>query len=136
MLQILEQLHAAELRHVNDLLSGLLGAAMVLAEDGTVVAANEAAARRLRAAARRLDPQHAARRGRPRRASPQRIAEVAAGGPGREDIVQLRPTGLDRVVLVHLKPMRGDAGRPHVLAVTSELAWPDAVAEFLAGSSR
>ncbi|WP_188716415.1 hypothetical protein, partial [Paracoccus acridae] len=44
VLQILEQLQAAELRRANDLLSSMLGAALVLMGDGTVVASNDAAA--------------------------------------------------------------------------------------------
>ena len=43
VLVILEQLHAAELQRVNDLLSEIRTAAMVLTDDGQIVAANEAA---------------------------------------------------------------------------------------------
>ena len=45
VLQVLEQMHAAELRRADDLLPSMLAAAMVLAQDGTVVAANDAAGR-------------------------------------------------------------------------------------------
>ena len=129
VLQILEHLHAAELRRANDLLSSMLGAAMVLAHDGAVVAANDAA--------RRL---FGVRPGGSVRAMPlgpadldafaERLAEIAAG-TGREDIVRLCPAGHDHAVLVHLKAMHGESPR-HVLAVTSELDWPEAVPDFLA----
>jgi DNA-binding NarL/FixJ family response regulator/pimeloyl-ACP methyl ester carboxylesterase len=128
VLQILEQLHAAELRRVNDLLSSMLGAAMVLSADGEVVAANEAAGAvfGLRPggtlAAMPLEPAAASELA-------ARVAEVAGGG---EAVVQLRPPGLDRVVLVHLKALRGEGSRRDVLAITSELAWPEAVSAFLA----
>ena len=61
-----------------------------------------------------------------------RLAEVAAGAEGgREDILRLRPVGSGHAVLVHLKAM-GGGNRRHVLAVTSELAWSEAVPDFLA----
>ncbi|MFO1142846.1 MAG: LuxR C-terminal-related transcriptional regulator [Amaricoccus sp.] len=128
VLQILEQLHAAELRRVNDLLSGLLGAAMVFGDDGSVVAANEAAGQvfGLKAGGS-LAAMPLADADRTEFA--RRIAEVAAGSEG---VLQLRPTGLERTVLVHLKPMRGGGGPPRVLAVTSELPWTPEVAGFLA----
>ena len=131
VLRVLEPLRDAELRHANDLLSSLLGAAMVLSEDGAVVAANEAATavfglrpggsiRSMPFDAPDLDELAA------------KIAIVAdAAGSGHEEIVQLRPAQLDRVVLVHLKAM-ADTGSRHVLAVTSELAWPEALSQFLA----
>lgn len=131
VLQILEQLHAAELRRVNDLLSSMLGAAMVMAQDGSVVAANDAASRlfglKPGASIRSmpLDPAH-------RDIFAARISEIAAEACAvREDIVRLRPTGMDRAVLVHLKALHGGNGRTQVLAVTSELAWPDAIPAFL-----
>ena len=130
VMRVLETLRDAELRHANDLLSSLLGAAMVLSDDGTVVAANEAATAvfGLRPGgsvlsmpfdAPDLDELAA------------KIASVSgAAGSGREEVVQVRPARHDRVVLVHLKAM-ADTGSGHVLAVTSELAWPDAVSKFL-----
>lgn len=130
VLQSIEQLHAAELRRVNALISSMLGAAAVLTEDGSVLAANGAAAKSFG-----LEPGGSIgsmpldRTGLDEFAA--RVTEVAAKA-GREDIVRLRPIGLARAMLVHLKAMRVGNGRPHVLAVTSELAWPGAVSEFLA----
>ncbi len=131
VLQVLEQLHATELRRVNDLLSAMLGAAMVLSDDGSVVAANEAAA-----VVFRLQP------GGSIRSMPlsdadieefgARLADVAATGLGTESIVRLRPTGFERTVLVHLKAMRGGDRRPRILAMTSELSWPAEVSDYLA----
>jgi len=131
VLQVLEQVQAAELRRVSDLLSTMLGAAMVLADDGAVIAANDAAAavfgllpgssiRSMPLTVTDLDEFAA------------RLAEVAEAGIGGESVVRLRPTGLERTVLVHLKAMRSDNGAARVLAVTSEIAWPSAVADFLA----
>ncbi len=129
VMQILEQLRAAELARANDLLSTILGAAMVLDDDGEVLAANDAAA-----AVFGLRPGGSIR-GMPLEAPgldelTSRVAHVAAEGTGGDEIVQLRPAGFDRLLLVHLKAMPG--ARRRVLAVTSELAWPEAVSEFLA----
>ena len=118
-------------RRVNDLLSTILGAAMVLADDGAVLAANDAAAAVFGLRARRLDPRHAARRGRSRRAR-ARVAQVAAEAHRpRGD----RPAAPRRARPGGARAPQGDArrhGRRQVLAVTSELAWPEAVSEFLA----
>jgi pimeloyl-ACP methyl ester carboxylesterase/DNA-binding CsgD family transcriptional regulator len=123
--------HTAELGRVNDLLSTILGAAMVLASDGAVVAANDAAAavfglvtgdsiRSLPLTVADVDE------------LATRLAEVAEAGVGAESVVRLHPTGLERTVLVHLKAMRSGNGPPRILAATSEIAWPSAVAAFLA----
>ena len=130
VLQILEQLQAAELRQANDLLSSILGAAMVLMADGSVLAANDAARRlfclgpgcsiRLMP----VDPDDLD-------ALETRLTEIAAGTLS-EDILRLRPAGFDHPVLVHLKAMKGEGSRRRVLAVTSELDWPQTVPEFLA----
>lgn len=132
VLQILEQLHAAELRRATDLLSSILGAAVVLAQDGTVVAANDAAARLF-----------GLRPGGSVRALPltesdldafeAQLGSVAAAGNGaREGILRCRPIGFDHAVVVHLRSMRADGSRPLVLAVTSELGWPPEVPATLA----
>ena len=130
VLQILEQLQAAELRQANDLLSTILGAAIVLMGDGTVLAANDAA-RRLFG----LEPGASVRR---MPVDPEdidvlatRLAEIAAGSPP-EDILRLRPLGSDHAVLIHLKALAGEGSRRRVLAVTSELDWPQGVPEVLA----
>lgn len=130
VLQILEQLQAAELRQANDLLSSLLGAAMVLMGDGSVMAANQAARRVFLVGpgcSIRLMP-----------VEPDdldvltdRLAEIAAGAVS-EDILRLCLVGFDHPVLVHLKAMKGASSRRRILAVTSELDWPKAVPELLA----
>lgn len=131
VLQVLEQLQAAELRRADDLLSSMLSAAMVLTRDGSVVAANEAAGRlfglRPGGSIRQMPlapadlPAFAAR-----------LAEIAAGSNGERDgILRLRTAGTDRAVLVHLKAMEGGSCR-HVLAVTSELGWSEVIPRFLA----
>ncbi|WP_374300786.1 hypothetical protein [Paracoccus sp. (in: a-proteobacteria)] len=132
VLQVLDQLQAAELRQANDLLSSMLGAAMVLAPDGSVVAANDAAGRLFGlqpgASIRQmpLDPADID-------ALAARLAEIAASGVNpAEDILRLQPPGLDHAVLVHLKAMQGEGSRVHVLAATSEFDWPPAVPAFLA----
>ena len=91
VLQILEQLQAAELRQANDLLSSILGAAMVLMADGSVLAANDAARRlfclgpgcsiRLMP----VDPDDLD-------ALETRLSEIAAGTLS-EDILRVRPSG-------------------------------------------
>ena len=130
VLQILEQLQATELRQADDLLSSVLGAAMVLMGDGPVMAANEQARRLFclgPGGSIRLMP-----------VDPDdldtlaaRLAEIAAGTLA-EDILRLRAIGFDHAVLVHLKAMGSEGSRRRVLAVTSELDWPQAVPKFLA----
>lgn len=130
VLQILEQLQAAELRQANDLLSSILGAAMVLMGDGSVVAANDAARRVFclgPGGSVRLMPANAEDLD----ALAGRLAEIAAGTLS-EDILRLRPAGFDHAVLIHLKALGGEGSRRRVLAVTSELDWPPAVPAFLA----
>ncbi|WP_207102580.1 LuxR C-terminal-related transcriptional regulator [Paracoccus shandongensis] len=130
VLQILEQLQAAELRRANDLLSAMLGAAMVLAGDGTVVASNDGAARLFG-----LCPGGSVRRMALDAADMDilttRLAQIAAGTPA-DDILRLCPAGFDHAVLVHLKAMPHTGSRRHVLAVTSEFAWPPGVSDLLA----
>jgi pimeloyl-ACP methyl ester carboxylesterase/DNA-binding CsgD family transcriptional regulator len=128
--QILEQIQAAELQRVKDLLSGIHTAAMLLDDDGAVIAANEAAA--LAFGVREggtvsnlpLAPDEL-------RDFAERIAEVAADGSG-EAVVRLRPQGVERVMMVHLRPMGGSGSRARVLAVTTERPWPRAVSALLA----
>jgi pimeloyl-ACP methyl ester carboxylesterase/DNA-binding CsgD family transcriptional regulator len=130
VLVILEQLHAAELQRVNDLLSEIRTAAMVLTDDGQVVATNDAAR-----AAFGLEPGGSLRSmpldGAGLAELTERVAEVAAE-ESREEIVQLRPSGLDRLLMVHLKAMPSGSRTPQVMAITSELVWPEKVSEFLA----
>ncbi|QDA35894.1 hypothetical protein E4191_17245 (plasmid) [Paracoccus liaowanqingii] len=131
VLQVLEQLHAAELRRANDLLSSILGAAMVLAQDGTIVAANDAAGRLfgLRQGGSIRDMLLDAA---DIHAFAMRLVEISSGvSCEREGILRLRLAGSNRTTLIHLKEMV-DGSRRHVLAVTSELAWSDAVPDFLA----
>lgn len=130
VLQILEQLHAAELRRANDLLSSMLGAAMVLSGDGTVVASNDAAA-----ALFGLEPGSSIRllplAPDEREVLSARLADIAAG-TAAEDVLRLRLGAADRAMLVHLKAMPHTGSHRHVLAVTSEFDWPAAVPECLA----
>ena len=130
VLQILEQLQAAELRRANDLLSSMLGAAMVLTGDGTVVASNDAAAGLFG-----LEPGGSVRQMTLVPADLEslavRLADVASGTLA-EDVLRLRLPRSDRTILVHLKPLPQAGRRQHVLAVTSEFDWPGTVPEFLA----
>ncbi len=103
VIAVLEQLQADETRQIDDLLSGVVGAAMVLGGDGEVFAVNDAAG-----AAFGLKPGqlvfdmalHA-----------DSCDELAAGlaevtaraGESHELVMQLRPVGVHRVILVHLK---------------------------------
>ena len=50
---------------------------------------------------------------------------------GLDEVVQLRPTGLERAVVVHLKPIGGRQGPRQVLAVSSEHVWTDEVSAVL-----
>lgn len=130
VLQILEQLQAAEMRRANDLLSSMLGAALVLMGDGTVVASNDAAAGLFG-----LEPGGSVRHMTLDPADLEhlvaRLADIASGTLA-EDVLRLRLPEPDRTILVHLKPLPQAGGRKHVLAVTSEFDWPSTVPEFLA----
>jgi pimeloyl-ACP methyl ester carboxylesterase/DNA-binding CsgD family transcriptional regulator len=130
VLQILERVQAAELRRVTDLLSTFLGAAMVLAADGSVVAANEAASALFGLKpGKTIDSMPLSPAAREEFAA--RIAEVAVAKGRDENVVCLHPTGLERTVLAHLKAIRNGGSHVRVLAVTSEVPWPAAVSEFL-----
>ena len=130
VLRILEPLRDAELRQAHDLLASLLGAAIVFSCDGALVAANEAATTvfDLRPGGSVWSMPFDAPN---LEELASRIAAVSdSAGSGREEILQLRPAQVDRIVLVHLKAM-ANTGSRHVLAMTSELAWPEAVSRFL-----
>ena len=129
--QILEQLQAAELQRVNDLLSEIHTAAMVLSDDGHVIAANRAA--HLAFGLERdgligslpLEPiEH--------QEFADLVAAVAAAAGSREAVLRLRPKGLDRLLFVHLKPFLAGNGRAQVLAITGEHPWPRELSDFLA----
>ena len=128
--RLLESLRAAERQQLNETLSSLCGASMVLAEDGEVIAANDAArlAFGLKAGgtirSMPLDSATCAE-------FAQRIAEVSGAGALREDVVRLRPEGPDRVVQVHLRALQSGRARPLVLAVTTEQAWSVEVSRLL-----
>jgi len=129
--QVIEQLQAAELQRVNDLLSEVHTAAMVLSDDGRVMAANRAA--HLAFGLERdgligslpLEPIEL-------QEFADLVAAVAAAAGSREAVLRLQPKGLDRVLIVHLKPFLAGNGKAQVLAITSERPWPDKVSEFLA----
>ena len=128
--QILENLQAAELQRVNDLLSEIRTAAMVLSEDGHVVAANRAA--HLAFGLERdglignlpLEPTEL-------QEFADLVAAVAAAAGSREAVLRLRPKGLDRLLIVHLKPFLAGNGKAQVLAITSERPWPSKISDFL-----
>lgn len=132
VLQILEQLQAVELQRANDLLSEIHTAAMVLSHDGHVMAVNRAA--HVAFGLRRegsignlpLNPIE-------QRELVDLVAEVAAQAGRREAVLQLRPRGLDRLLIMHLKPFPAGNGKAQVLAITSERPWPIEVSDFLAG---
>jgi pimeloyl-ACP methyl ester carboxylesterase/DNA-binding CsgD family transcriptional regulator len=129
--QVIEQLQAAELQRVNDLLSEIHTAAMVLSDNGRVIAANRAA--HLTFGLERdgvigslpLDPIEL-------QEFSDLVAAVAAAAGSREAVLRLQPEGLDRVLIVHLKPFLAGNGKAQVLAITSERPWPDKISEFLA----
>jgi pimeloyl-ACP methyl ester carboxylesterase/DNA-binding CsgD family transcriptional regulator len=129
--QILEQLQAAELQRVNDLLSEIRTAAMVLSEVGHVMAANRAA--HLAFGLERdgligslpLEPIEL-------QEFAELVAAVAASAGSREAVLRLRPKGLDRLLIVHLKPFLAGNGKTQVLAITSERPWPSKISDFLA----
>lgn len=129
--QILEQLQAAELQRVNDLLAEIRTAAMVLSDDGRVMAANRAA--HLAFGLERdgligslpLEPVEL-------QEFADLVAAVAATGGSREAVLRLRPKGLDRLLIVHLKPFLAGNGKAQVLAITSERPWPSKLSDFLA----
>jgi pimeloyl-ACP methyl ester carboxylesterase/DNA-binding CsgD family transcriptional regulator len=129
--QILEQLQAAELQRVNDLLSEIHTAAMVLSDDGRVIAANGAAhvAFGLEPdgliGSLPLDPIEL-------QEFAELVAAVAAASGSREAVLRLRPKGLDRLLILHLKPFLAGNGKAQVLAITSERPWPSKMSEFLA----
>ena len=87
----------------------------------------------LRAAPGRVDPRPCRSRAGHLDGFAERLAEIAAGpaAAARRSCGCARPGSTGRCWCTSSR-MRGGDGRPHVLAVTSELAWPDAVSEFLA----
>src|SRR5262245_30364288 len=129
--QVLEQLQAAELQRVNDLLSEIHSAAMVLSDNGRLIAANRAA--HLAFGLERdgligslpLEPIEL-------QEFADLVAAVAAAAGSREAVLRLRPKGLDRLLIVHLKPFLAGNGKAQVLAITSERPWPSKMSEFLA----
>jgi len=131
VLQILEQLQAAELERVNDLLSEIRTAAMVLSQDGRVIAANTAAQLAFGLepdgliGSLPLEPIEL-------QEFTDLVAAIAAAAGAREAVLRLRPKGLDRLLVVHLKPFLAGDGRAQVLAITSERPWPSKVSDFLA----
>jgi pimeloyl-ACP methyl ester carboxylesterase/DNA-binding CsgD family transcriptional regulator len=127
-LDILERLNAAELQRADELLGGLRSAAMVLTQRGVVVATNGPAH-----VVFGLFPSANIRNmpfPEPELAElADRVAAVVASG--LDEIVQLRRPGLERAVVVHLKPIGGQHGSRQVLAVTSEQVWTDEVSAVL-----
>lgn len=126
-LEILERLSCAEMRRADELLAGLRSAAMVLTDRGIVHAANGPAHVIFglfpSANVRSLpfpEPEIAE--------LADRVAAVAASG--LDEIVQLRSTGLERTIVLHLKAIGGGMGR-QVLAVSSEHFWTDEVSAML-----
>ena len=132
VLQILEQLHAAELAPrqrpaLDDPRRG----------DGARRRRRGPGGQRrrrqpLRPAARRLDPRHAARRARISTSSRERSPRSRPRpAPAARTSCSCAPPGSTGWCWCISRRCRR-RGRPHVLAVTSELAWPEAVSEFLA----
>ena len=128
-LDILERLNAAELQRADELLAGLRSAAMVLTERGVVVAANGPAH-----VVFGLFPTANIRTMPFPEPELAELAERVAGAvaTGLDEIVQLRPTGSERAVVVHLKPIGGPHGPRQVLAVSSEHIWTEEVSAVLA----
>ena len=130
VLQSLEQLQAAEQQRVGDRLSEVRTAALVLSDDGHVIAANHAAhlafglAREASIDSLALDPIE-------QKEFVALVAEIAAASGSREAVVRLRPQGLDRALFVHLKPFPAGNGRAQVLAITGEHPWPKELSGFL-----
>jgi pimeloyl-ACP methyl ester carboxylesterase/DNA-binding CsgD family transcriptional regulator len=127
-LDILERLNTAELQRADELLAGLRSAAMVLTERGVVVAANQPAH-----VVFGLFPSANIRTmpfPKPELAElADRVAAVVASG--LDEVVQLRPSGLGRAIVLHLKPIGGRQGPRQVLAVSSEHVWTDEVTAVL-----
>ena len=139
VLRILEPLRDAELRQAHDLLASLLGAAIVFSRDGALVAANEAATTVFDLRPGGSVWSSAVRCAQPRRTGLQDRRSVGFRGfRKRGQIVQLRPAEIDRA---RAGAPEGDGRyrKPARLAVTSELAWPEAGPGFcrhLPSSSR
>ncbi len=49
-------------------------------------------------------------------------------------VIRTRSARFDRLVVFHLRAVRPDDGQPFVIAVTSEIAWPDGFGEVLRGA--
>lgn len=125
---VLQRLNAAEHERAEELLGGLRSAAMALTGLGVVVAANAPAH-----VVFGLFPMSDIRTLPFAQADvADLVARVAAvSASGLDEIVQLRRAGVERVVVVHLKPIGGRRGARQVLAVSSEHVWSDEVTAVL-----
>lgn len=126
---VLDEVHALEFRKLDDALAGISSAAMVLADTGTVVAANKPARVSLGmhpGGSIRLLSVPASERD----DFANRVTAVALGCP-RDDIVQLRPEGRPHPLLVHLRTLGEGTARRHALAVSSEQVWVEGASDVL-----
>ncbi len=133
-IEVLEQDLVCSLQ-VEAILRQVSGAAMVVTAEMKVLAANEAARMVFG-----IEPGEAFACLPIERSGIDLLAErldaLESGPDGREDVVQFRWSGLERVFHAHIRAIPVQCGRPNFLLVTSELAWPERLSAFMASFFR
>ncbi len=130
VVQALDKVISAHASRIAELLSGFRTAACIINASGLIVASNEAAATVLnimpghRLSDLEIEPDDF-------EALADKVALLASASACRDAILQFRQVGSSHHVLAHLRAVDAGSSGRHLVMVTSEHHWPDAVTELL-----
>jgi hypothetical protein len=123
-----EQLDGKQESEFDNLLAELRTAAMVLAPPNLVIAANQAATAIFNVKPQQQlgnwsgdDDAHISLL--------DAVSAMVREAKPKDHIIQFRPSGSERLIMMHLRSIQSLDRRHYVLAVTSEYIWPEGIAE-------
>lgn len=123
---ILDEINSFEFQELNGHLAAIPNPAVVFASGGAVVASNEAARTGYglypggSVRSTTIEPEE-------QLALVHAVGRISHRAGGEGEILSLRASGGRRGFRLHLRPLEGARGRRHVLMVSSEIPWSEAV---------